>query len=976
MEAEAAGAHPTPVAGHPPPPKKRLALPTWNVPGYRFLRPLHRGGMGAVYAAKQELMDRDVAIKVLAPSLAHDEIYVARFEREAKACAQITHPNIVQVFDVGRFQDRPYLVMELIDGIDLERRIRMRPLLIMEVLSVGIALATGLEHAHKNAIVHRDIKPANVMIGRDGSVKLTDLGLAKRFDESEGSLTMDGTCMGSPSYMPPEQARDFKNAGPPADVYALGATLFHALYGRPPFQGDSPLEILQQVLHTPASFPPLTPESPSQPEGEVVTHGLVELLRGCLDKDPGKRYADASELLANLHLVNTGKEPRPARTRAAPPSIARKAAAAGPRRGSRRPRRAARPAASATPVIGMVAALVCMLAIGLGIGLGLRDDPPAPDTAAAEAAAESARVAAEEAERARLEAEAQAAEEARVRREREERVRSLRADIQDAAERGALADVEALIAELEALDPALSAGAVAAWKAMAREAHALTLDEAWSGTRPELYDAYWKGGAASMQAVLDGFESAEDGPLLAGDKTFVAALQGFADAGLAALAGRVGGPVSLQLRDGTEQTGVLQGSIAGELAFDSTTVAFAELAFDEQLRWAEPGFEPLRLRALHDARGTRTLVDPRADEALWDWVELCYEAEAARLIAGAFAATDRDTRWQLLAALEGYRDTDIFRAADIDSEVTRAQAWLIAEQARVDTPAPEPEPEPPAVVEEQPEPPAEPEKTVQERILHALELMLAGEVEALEEEGRFAVSYAFEDAAERADWTVQTPPGADRMERLRWDQPLPEELKELDAWETIAVKRDVLLFGKEWSRLQWRDLPLVAPLAVEAEMQSLDGHNFAVGLASGGRVLWAVEEFQLPPVDPGVRNMRWLEEFLETYLPHSEEAKHALVWERNFTYELLDEGDRKLADDARTVRLRTEVEGDETTVTLEDVRRSKAKTLAEDEIENLVRPRVMLGTFGSFVAYNKVRIEFGIDEAGLIQLERQLNIPR
>lgn len=207
------------------------------------------GGMGVVYRAIQLNLGRVVAVKVLSEDLARDTNFVRRFLQEARAAAQLNHGSIVHINDVGEQQGVFYFVMEYVDGENLKEVLQTRGRLeIVETVEVMIQVCRALRHAHSRRIIHRDIKPENIMIAKDGGVKLADLGLAKRVSEKSGGLTHAGSILGTPFYMPPEQAKDFSKVDERSDVYSLGVTIYRVLTGKVPFYGRSPIEVMIKAL--------------------------------------------------------------------------------------------------------------------------------------------------------------------------------------------------------------------------------------------------------------------------------------------------------------------------------------------------------------------------------------------------------------------------------------------------------------------------------------------------------------------------------------------------------------------------------------------------------------------------------------------------------------------------------------------------------------------------------------------------------
>jgi tetratricopeptide (TPR) repeat protein/tRNA A-37 threonylcarbamoyl transferase component Bud32 len=275
-----------------------------SLPGYEVMGELGRGGMGVVYEARHQALGRHVALKMLRYD-DDGEVARSRFRREAEAVARLQHPNVVQIFEVGEHERRPYLALEFVEGGSLAQRIAGRPEPTRAAALLVAVLARAIDHAHKQGIVHRDLKPANVLLTRDGTPKITDFGLARHLDSSVDQ-TKSGTIVGTASYMAPEQASGKANqAGPAADVYALGAILYELLTGRPPFQAETPMAIVLQVLHV----EPVPPRR-LQPG---IPRDLETICLKCLQKDARKRYASAQDLAEDLQrfLGGTPIQARP-----------------------------------------------------------------------------------------------------------------------------------------------------------------------------------------------------------------------------------------------------------------------------------------------------------------------------------------------------------------------------------------------------------------------------------------------------------------------------------------------------------------------------------------------------------------------------------------------------------------------------------------------------------------------------------------
>ena len=265
---------------------------------YELNHLIARGGMAEVYRAHDRLLDRPVALKVLFPELSVDRSLVERFRREAQAAANLSHPNIVPVFDWGEDSGTYFIVMEFIDGRPLSSILKTAGTLSAErTADVGAHVAAALGYAHKHGVIHRDVKPGNVLITDEGQVKVTDFGIARAINTEE-SLTQTGAVMGTATYFSPEQAEGIGVDGR-SDLYSLGVVLFEMVTGRPPFLGDTPVAVASKHVrdHPPAPRE-LNPSIPPTFEAIILK---------AMAKDPAHRYGTAEELRADLLRFNEGR---------------------------------------------------------------------------------------------------------------------------------------------------------------------------------------------------------------------------------------------------------------------------------------------------------------------------------------------------------------------------------------------------------------------------------------------------------------------------------------------------------------------------------------------------------------------------------------------------------------------------------------------------------------------------------------------
>ncbi|MGH2524217.1 MAG: serine/threonine-protein kinase, partial [Anaerolineales bacterium] len=269
---------------------------------YKITAKLGAGGMGEVYRAHDEQLERDVALKVLPSSSFRDSAARARLLREARSAAALNHPHICTIHEVGEAEGQAYIAMELVEGQPLNLRLAGGALPPALVLRYGVQIADALSHAHEHQIVHRDLKSANVVVTPDGRAKVLDFGLAKRLNESEmdavtrsqASLTQPGAVVGTLAYMAPEQLRG-EPADARSDIWALGVVLYEMAAGVWPFQGQTGFALSSAIMNqTPPSLPGKVP---------VEVRAVIER---CLAKDPAQRYQRAGEVRAALEAIQTG----------------------------------------------------------------------------------------------------------------------------------------------------------------------------------------------------------------------------------------------------------------------------------------------------------------------------------------------------------------------------------------------------------------------------------------------------------------------------------------------------------------------------------------------------------------------------------------------------------------------------------------------------------------------------------------------
>ena len=269
---------------------------------YEIIKTIGEGGMANVYLAKDIILDRNVAIKVLRGDLATDEKFVRRFQREALSASSLSHPNIVEIYDVGEDDGDYYIVMEYVDGKNLKQLLKKRgKLTAAEVVDIMLQITSAMSVAHDSLIVHRDLKPQNILIKEDGEIKITDFGIAMALNATQ--LTQTNSAMGSVHYFPPEQANG-KGSSLKSDVYSLGIMMYELLTGTLPFRGDNAVEIALKHLKEP--IPSIRTELPELPQS------IENIIIRATAKNPKNRYANAGEMHEDLKTaLNKERENEP-----------------------------------------------------------------------------------------------------------------------------------------------------------------------------------------------------------------------------------------------------------------------------------------------------------------------------------------------------------------------------------------------------------------------------------------------------------------------------------------------------------------------------------------------------------------------------------------------------------------------------------------------------------------------------------------
>ena len=277
-----------------------------QIPGYQLLEKLGEGAMARVFKARQMSLDRIVAIKVLPQRYMSDAQFIDRFYAEGRAAAKLNHPNIVQAIDVGQAGDFHYFVMEYVEGDTVYDHLQERGRYDeAEGLHIVSQIAEALRHAHEKGFIHRDVKPKNIMITRDGVAKLADMGLARQATDRVAAQAESGRAYGTPYYISPEQIRGAIDVDFRADIYGLGATFYHMLTGRVPFDGPNPSAVMRRHLRQHLV--------PPDHVNAQLSSGVSSIIEVMMAKDREDRYASTSDLLDDLQAVSEGGPPIQAR---------------------------------------------------------------------------------------------------------------------------------------------------------------------------------------------------------------------------------------------------------------------------------------------------------------------------------------------------------------------------------------------------------------------------------------------------------------------------------------------------------------------------------------------------------------------------------------------------------------------------------------------------------------------------------------
>jgi serine/threonine-protein kinase len=275
-----------------------------EIPGYQMIERLGKGSMGVVFKAKQTSVDRIVAVKILLDALAQNKEFIKRFDREAKIAAKLSHNNIVNAIDAGEVGGHHYFVMEYVEGSTIKDAIDKNKVFDEKTaLRIVLAVAEALKHAHQRGLIHRDIKPENVILTKDGGVKLADLGLARLTADEKWAMSEAGMAIGTPYYISPEQVRGQVDVDIRADIYSLGATLYHMVTGRVPYDGVTPNEVMRK--HVDRNIHLVPPDHLNT----GLSSGLGMVVETMMSKSRENRYRNPDDLILDLKCLAQGESP-------------------------------------------------------------------------------------------------------------------------------------------------------------------------------------------------------------------------------------------------------------------------------------------------------------------------------------------------------------------------------------------------------------------------------------------------------------------------------------------------------------------------------------------------------------------------------------------------------------------------------------------------------------------------------------------
>ena len=276
----------------------------FEIPGYQIIEKLGKGSMGIVFKARQTSVDRIVAVKILLDALAQNREFIKRFDREAKIAAKLSHNNIVNAIDAGEVSGHHYFVMEYVEGGTIKDELdKNKAFDEKNALRIVLAVAEALKHAHSRGLIHRDIKPENVILTKDGNVKLADLGLARLTADEKWSMSEAGMAIGTPYYISPEQVRGQVDVDIRADIYSLGATLYHMVTGQVPYDGDSPTDVMRKHVDKNLIL------TPPDHLNTNLSSGLGMVVETMMAKNRENRYRNPDDLILDLKCLMAGDSP-------------------------------------------------------------------------------------------------------------------------------------------------------------------------------------------------------------------------------------------------------------------------------------------------------------------------------------------------------------------------------------------------------------------------------------------------------------------------------------------------------------------------------------------------------------------------------------------------------------------------------------------------------------------------------------------